>query len=263
MLATLAKAFQKGDPCQTIQKYSDGLKNFCRDDAVMETVGFVHSSPAAANMGICQSAPQFRSDVHLKQFKPDQQEVKEEVLKKVTCRSCKILLLFSEDGVVASELAVRLADEVQVGDYRVDLFRLNETTLWYEMLTNPEGCCLKWSAEADYIIPILTPKFLQEIHGGRRDGGDDSENEFIPTSPVLNRYMYTLIRSQYTQAGCKNYRVRPIIPMQYLREVRSSNAVTMDPLFNHVWIPMTQEKVIGRFKGLLQEFAKKQQQQLK
>jgi hypothetical protein len=52
------------------------------------------------------------------------------------------------------------------------------------MLTNPEGCCMKWSSEADYIMPILTPKFLQEIHGNR----DENDNaEFIPTSPILNR----------------------------------------------------------------------------
>jgi hypothetical protein len=52
------------------------------------------------------------------------------------------------------------------------------------MLTNPEGCCMTWSSVADYIMPILTPKFLQEIHGNR----DENDNaEFIPTSPILNR----------------------------------------------------------------------------
>ena len=68
--------------------------------------------------------------------------------------------------------------------HRVDFFRLNETSLWYEMLTNPEGCCMKWSAEADYIMPILTPKFLMEIHGHRRENDAD---DFLPTSPILNR----------------------------------------------------------------------------
>lgn len=69
--------------------------------------------------------------------------------------------------------------------FGLDFFRLNETTLWYEMLTNPEGCCMKWSSEADYIMPILTPKFLMEIHGHRDENDGD---EFIPTSPILNRY---------------------------------------------------------------------------
>lgn len=47
----------------------------------------------------------------------------------------------------------------------IELFRLNENTLWYEVLVNPEACCMKWASEADYIMPILTPKFLREIHG--------------------------------------------------------------------------------------------------
>ena len=47
-----------------------------------------------------------------------------------------------------------------------------------------EGCCMKWSSEADFIMPILTPKFLMEIHGHRDENDSD---EFIPTSPILNR----------------------------------------------------------------------------
>ena len=35
VLKTLAAAFQGGDPCQEIQKYSGGLKNFCRGDVVL------------------------------------------------------------------------------------------------------------------------------------------------------------------------------------------------------------------------------------
>ena len=73
----------------------------------------------------------------------------------------------------------------------------------------------------------------------------------------LFRYMYTLARAQYTRAGCKNYKVRPVIPLEHLREVRTCNAVTVDPILNHVWIPMTNEKMTARLKGLLQEFVKK------
>ena len=40
-----------------------------------------------------------------------------------------------------------------------DVFRLNEVSLWYEVLSDPQACCLKWAAEADYIMPVLTPMF--------------------------------------------------------------------------------------------------------
>lgn len=116
------------------------------------------------------------------------------------------------------------------------------------MLTNAEGCCLKWTSEADYIIPILTPKFLQEIHCS----SDGNSAEFLPTSPIINRYetrksnkdikykvelrnlrlryMYTLMRAQYTAAGCKNLKVRPLIPEKFVSQVSRSNAIVMDPV---------------------------------
>ena len=90
----------------------------------------------------------------------------------------------------------------------VELIRLNETTLWYEVLVNPEACCMKWASEADYIMPILTPKFLREIHG--QISGNSGSMGLLPTSPILNKYMYNLARSQYTQNGCKNLKVRPL-----------------------------------------------------
>ena len=85
------------------------------------------------------------------------------------------------------------------------MIRLNEATLWYEVLVNPEACCMKWTSEADYIMPILTPKFLREIHG--QITGDSESLGLLPTSPILNKYMYNLARSQYTQNGCKNLKV--------------------------------------------------------
>ncbi len=35
VLKTLATVFRGGDPCQNIQRYSGGLKNFCRGDVVL------------------------------------------------------------------------------------------------------------------------------------------------------------------------------------------------------------------------------------
>lgn len=43
---------------------------------------------------------------------------------------------------------------------------------------------MKWTAEADYIMPILTPRFLTEIHG-KIEGTDNAG--LLPTSPILNK----------------------------------------------------------------------------
>ena len=62
---------------------------------------------------------------------------------------------------------------------------MNEATLWYEVLSNPEACCMKWVSEADYIMPVLTPKYLQEIHGINNTLEETAG--LLPTSPVLNK----------------------------------------------------------------------------
>ena len=66
-----------------------------------------------------------------------------------------------------------------------EVFRLNESSLWYELLVHPEACCLKWANEADYVMPILTPNLLKEFHGTQ---GDEDNGTLVPTSPVINRY---------------------------------------------------------------------------
>ena len=69
--------------------------------------------------------------------------------------------------------------------------------------------------------------------------------------------MYTLARTQYTQAGCKNVKVRPVIPPEVLREVRTSNAVKIDPLLNSSWVPLNEERFVPRVKGLLNEYMRR------
>jgi hypothetical protein len=64
--------------------------------------------------------PKYRSDLHLNQLmkKDDQSDFELGDVSddpKKGSRSCKILLLFSEDGVAASDLAISLAEQVTVG----------------------------------------------------------------------------------------------------------------------------------------------------
>ena len=133
-------------------------------------------------------------------------------------------------------------------------------SLWYEVLTNPEACCMKWANEADYIIPILTPQLLKDFHNGNV-GNDDPDSAAIdsltPTSPVLNRYLYTLLRARYSDVGCRNTMVRPIIPMEYLKIVGQAQVVRRDPLLRLIWVPQKEDRILGRLKGMLSEHLKK------
>lgn len=265
VLQTLLSSLGKNDPCQDIHRYAGGLKRYCSttsapiEHSIMVQNGGIEIQNYAASIDYNKLDGLYKSELH---FNPkDDFDFKKTklVLEDRSGQKCKVLLLFSQDGIAASNVATSIADSIQQDDCSVELFRLNEATLWYEVLTNPEACCMKWSDQADYIMPILTPAFLKDIHGNNTGGGDNENNDLglLPTSPILNRYMYNLARSQYTAAGCKNYKVRPIIPVDVLPAVRQSKAVKIDPLMSHSWIPLTEERLTGRLKGMLHEFAKR------
>ena len=79
-----------------------------------EHVGFVQSGPPAEAI-LSQSVPKYRSELHLNQLKNENSDFGSGDLKKSSGSGyCKILLLFSEDGVGASDLAVSLAHQVEV-----------------------------------------------------------------------------------------------------------------------------------------------------
>jgi hypothetical protein len=114
---------------------------------------------------------------------------------------------------------------------------------------------MKWIHEADFIMPLLTPNFLREIHSGTN--GDETA-PLMPVSPILNRYMYVLMRSRYTAENCRNTMVRPILPEEFVLAVKNSTAVAGDPIFRHVWMVMTgseapdnNERLILRVRAML------------
>jgi len=252
IIKTLAVALGNQDPCRDVHKYANGLKNKKNTEIsyeVREHSGLVESVPEVMN----NDWPKYTSDLHLNNL--DSLRRDQLLPKKRTI--CKILVIFAEDGVADSQNAIDISKTVQNEECSIELIRLNESTLWYEVLVNPEACCMKWASEADYIMPILTPKFLQEIHG-KICGNNDSLG-LLPTSPVLNKYMYNLARSQYTQNGCKNLKVRPLIPLHCLTQVKNSNAVRMDPLLAHTWKALKEDMVKSRFKALMAECIKRRQ----
>ena len=135
-----------------------------------------------------------------------------------------------------------------------DVFRMNETSLWYELLVNPEACCMKWVSEADYVVPVLTPSFLREIHNNRSNA--DSSN-LLPTSPMLNRLVYQLMRARYAEAGCRNTMVRPVIPAEYNAVVSVDKVVRLDPILRLVSVPTDGDRLEKRARGMLAEAKKR------
>jgi len=273
VIKTLILALGQADPCLDMKQYANGLKpilNKCsatdnivskpvEHQVLIQTGSTNTPNYSAPTANITNLSHPYNSKLHNQSkdakslMDPSLTQLEKRKIGGCEKLTCRILLLFSEDGIEYASQAVDLARAVNHDEVTLDMLRLNEVSLWYEVLTNPEACCLKWSYEADYIVPVLTPKFLNEIHGE----GVDSDDGLLPTSPILNRYMYTLARTQYTQSGCKNLKVRPVIPPEVLREVRTSNAVKIDPLLNSSWVPLNEERFVPRIRGMLNEYLRR------
>lgn len=240
ILATLANVFGQQDPCSEIFK----LSSLNHQQPLTHSVLVQSSGEGRENLDFLDQFDPYKPDIHNKLdfegstlSKPGQDT-----------KLCRILLLFASDGVEFSRDIKTWIHGFEFENVRAEVFQLNEVSMWFEVLQNPEACCLKWANEADYVIPILTPNYLREIHIG---SGQNGEGSLLPTSATLNRFLYNCLRARYAQEGCKNKVVRPIIPSEYLAQISRSQVVQIDPILRSVWIPMDQSRVEGRLKSML------------
>ena len=261
VLSTLANALGKSDPCADLmRRHSLGLKKCSVQANAHETHDQRETSVLVRGEGSgtenCDPHPGREWPV----YKPELHHKKLSVSFEKARRGnfCRILLLFADDGVRFSAEAYNMIQGFEHRGVVAEVFQLNESSLWYEMLVSPEACCMKWASEADYVIPILSPNVVREFHGAAMAGGDGEEGgSLVPTSPLINRFMYTLLRSRYVDAGCRNEVVRPVMPTQHLSRLGASPAIKNDPLLRLVWIPLREEKVKARLRGMLAETEKK------
>merc|ERR1719233_2750602 len=78
----------------------------------------------------------------------------------------------------------------------VDFFRLNELELWHALLINPEGCLMKWLDEMDYVMPILTPQYLQDLHDSSIPAGPPA-----PVEPLFKMWKESDIATTKSRVG--------------------------------------------------------------
>jgi len=165
----------------------------------------------------------------------------------------RILLVFARDGLDDADELATAFDNFTPPDcpnIKVDIFRLNEIDLWNAILQNPEACILKWLDEMDFVMPILTPNFLQDLH----EGGE-SQGPPAPTSPLINKYIYSLLRTQYVSSGCKNLKVRPLLPREHESLIGTSKPLNHEPLFR-MWNYSDRDTVEKRITAMVKMWAK-------
>jgi len=159
------------------------------------------------------------------EIKEEEKCMKEKVGK--VRHTLRVLLIFAKDGITHADTIVTGMANFSLEDFptiHVDFFRLNEVELWNALLLNPEACLMKWIDEMDFVMPILTPEFLQDLHS-------PSVGPPAPTSAMINKYIYTLLRSDYVSNGCQNKKVRPLIPKEFVEQLCRCKPVLREPLF--------------------------------
>ncbi|KAG7174553.1 hypothetical protein Hamer_G016458 [Homarus americanus] len=106
-----------------------------------------------------------------------------------------------------------------------------------------EGCnsIHKWFKQVNFVVPVLSPKFLLQIQN--RD--DDNTNK---EEKLYNRFVYRLLLDHYVSRGSKNLKCRPLYPVEFSRQVLQSELVKDNGLLMMLWKCSSEESV--------EEFAK-------
>jgi len=276
ILRTLFETFTKvgqEDPLNAYQQYSKGFKSYFKGlnhiqpsdtDLVVNAVQMAqptgiesHDSGYTSPYRYGGTLPPMQLDTlppkKLSEIKGHEKKVALDEKGDKVDITMRVLLFFAKDGVDHAQQMVEDIQDFRDEDYpdvKVDLFRLNEHDLWNALLINPEACIQKWLDEMDFVIPILTPEFIQDLHRASIGSGAPA-----PTCPMINKYIYNLLRTTYVAEGCQNKKVRPAMPTMYSDQLHRSTAVTTEPLFR-MWKPTDKDTMRGRIKAMVKVWCK-------
>lgn len=281
ILKTLFETFNKvghEDPLNKFQQYSGGFKSYLKSlndtksptndtDLIVNAVHFNEVAPLESHDSGYTSPHRYggslpsMTEANL-QSKPiaeirnkqKSKRVVEEVPDEKQFHTIRILLVFARDGSTHADQIVTGMVNFTHEDFptiRVDFFRLNEVELWNALLVNPEACLMKWIDEMDYVIPILTPDYLQDLHNPSIPAGPPG-----PTSAMINKYVYTLLRSEFVSNGCQNLKVRPALPMEFVEQLYRCKPVQAEPLFR-MWKHTDLQTMRSRLGAMIKIWAKK------
>ena len=121
VLKTLVLALGPNDPCQDLHKFSNGIKQ--QNSILVQTRAELSNTEPCINM--MKDMSHYQSDLHLNVTKSKWFEFENEkkvaninstnMTEKITC---KVLLLFSSDGIPSSDLVVNIS-ETMIQDVRI------------------------------------------------------------------------------------------------------------------------------------------------
>jgi len=279
ILKTLFETFNKvghEDPLNKFQLYSSGFKSYLKNlndlkgqpndtDLIVNNVHFNGPAPLESHDSGYTSPYRYggslpsmtESNLQSKPISEIRDKKSKKVLNEVEegkqYHTIRILLVFARDGVTHADQIVTGMVNFSHEDYssiRVDIIRLNEVDVWNALLLNPEACLMKWIDEMDFVIPILTPEYLQTLHNPTIPAGPPA-----PTSAMINKYVYTLLRSEFVANGCQNLKVRPAMPIEFVDQLYRCKPVLTEPLFK-MWKHTDNRTMRSRVGAMVKIWAK-------
>ena len=106
ILKTLIMALGEQDPCKDLHQFSNGLKNGC-SLPIEHSILVQNSSQMFQN-----NCPHYQSNLHLNIKSKLVDKDEHSILKKNTNVTCKVLLIFAEDGISGSEITINISRTV-------------------------------------------------------------------------------------------------------------------------------------------------------
>ncbi|XP_071448170.1 uncharacterized protein [Hetaerina americana] len=151
----------------------------------------------------------------------------------------KVMLTFASDGYEVAKAAAKIMREKRDGLPRIGVLILQEQL---NALAQDDQLFISGSFnQVDYVIPIVTPQYLNRIINVEND--DDADAYCVDAKYV--RYIYTLMNTNFIKNGCLNKKCRCIIPNEFLHSILRHPLLSREPLFK-VWKKLSETEELSR-----------------
>lgn len=116
-----------------------------------------------------------------------------------------VMLSYTADG---NEIVEKLIPKLRMpkGDKRLGVLVLHEQL--EKVNLNPEAFIFDCLSQVDYVIPVITRDYVKAINSCTNqfeDGMLHVDNKYV-------KYIYTLLITHYMMNGCRNFKVRGLLP---------------------------------------------------
>lgn len=125
-----------------------------------------------------------------------------------------VMLSYTAD---ANEIVEKLIPKLRIpkDNKRLGVLVLHEQLKKVNL--NPEEFIFDCISQVDYVMPVITPEYLKAI----KSCTNAVENDVLHTDNKYVKYIYTLLSTHYVMNGCKNFKVRGLLPDNYLSLVHT------------------------------------------